>query len=143
MCPMKTEFEITNENELIIGFKTLQPYGDIYCAESGVIAPQTSIGIYSGIKSITSENKNIIFYILGENISESNSFIETCSKFVGLEVPIYVQKVNHFHLEKNYKKDEFLAHIVPFKCFTGEFEVVANLDETTRSNKGFGSTGYK
>ena len=61
---MKTEFEITTENELIIGFKTLQPYGDIYCAESGIIAPQTSMEIYSGIKNITSKNKDIIFNAL-------------------------------------------------------------------------------
>ena len=140
---MKTEFEITTENELIIGFKTLQPYGDIYCAESGIIAPQTSMEIYSGIKNITSKNKDIIFYILGENISECNDFVETCSKFIGLDVPIYVKKINHFHLEKNYKKDEFLAYIIPFKCFTGEFKVVTDLDETIRSNKGFGSRGYK
>lgn len=153
-------FKVLKKNELTLGMKNIRPYSDLYHDSTGILAPKTREAVNTGILEIVLENvsdetttapkidtaslsTSVVFHILGNNPTEENKYIETHSKFVGLNTPIDVEQTNHFHLEHKYTKDEMFGHIVGFKCFSGEFENVESLDDTVRGKGGLGSTGTK
>ncbi|OQS54710.1 hypothetical protein EHP00_990 [Ecytonucleospora hepatopenaei] len=136
-------YRVFLEDELSLGIKNTRPYSHLYYNNSGTIRSNSSSVISTGIEKIVSEDKNAIFFILGESPEETNGYVETKPQIVGQDEKINVQQTNHFHVNKIYKKDDFLGRMVALSCFTGDFEIVDSINDTQRGMKGYGSTGLK
>lgn len=136
-------YKITLENDLTLGIRNIRPESTLYHNNTSTLSANTKTKVHTGIHNISSEDKNVIFHVLGNNPSESNDYVETVGQFVGLNQPVSVNKINHFHIEKAFKKDDECGKMVALKCFTGGFEIAEKLDDTVRGTNGYGSTGLK
>ena len=136
-------YQVFLENHLSLGIKNTRPYSHLYYNNSGSIQANSSSVISTGIEKIVSEDKNAIFLIMGESPDETNGYVETKPQIVGQDEKITVQQINHFHVDKIYKKDDFLGKIIALSCFTGDFEIVDSINDTLRGMNGYGSTGLK
>ena len=141
MTDVEEKYIVRIENELTLGLRGIRPESTLYCNNSGFIPGNSKKYIHTGISSISSEDKNVVFYVLGVNPTLENNLVETVPSFIGLDSEIKVMQINHSHIFKNYSKDDDLAKMVAIKTYTGILEKCDNLDDTMRGTKGFGSTG--
>lgn len=116
---------------------------DVYCVENEVVMPHSDKVIKTGISMAIPVGWVAIVKERSGNATKKKVTIGACVIDSGYRGELLIHLFNNGDVPATFIMGDKIAQLVIVPCWNGEPDVVEELDDTPRGDKGFGSTDYE